>query len=242
MLINFGGSVAISTVDYPGKSAIVLFLRGCPLRCPYCHNHKLWSGNNYVEIDHVKNLIRESMPFISAVVISGGEPLMQERIFEIASFAKSEGLSVGIETSGYYPEVAERLIKKNMVDKFFVDVKANPEKYEEITKNKYAFSRLERFLKIVKNNNVQFELRTTIVKGLIGTLPECDKIARWASMWLTVDNTWTIQQGIPENGNFEHFDGIRMYSREEILEIAMGIKRIVKNVKIKTVERGEETC
>jgi pyruvate formate lyase activating enzyme len=169
MLINFGGSVAISTVDWPSKSSTVIFLRGCPLRCPYCHNHKLWSGNNYVDTDHVKNLIRESLPFISAVVISGGEPLMQEGIFEIAGFAKSAGLHVGIETSGYYPEVAERLIKKNFVDKFFVDVKATPEKYEEITKNKYAFSRLERFLKIVKNSNVQFELRTTIIKGLIGT-------------------------------------------------------------------------
>jgi len=240
MLINFGGSVAISTVDYPGKSATVIFLRGCPLRCPYCHNHALWSGSNLVETNHVKNLIRESMPFISAVVISGGEPLMQEGIFEIASFAKSEGLSVGIETSGYYPEVAERLIKKNFVDKFFVDVKATPEKYEEITKNKYAFSRLERFLKIVKNSNVQFELRTTIINGLIGTPHECKKIALLASTWLTERNTWTIQQGIPENGRFEHLDGICMYSRDEMFEIAVEVKGIIKNVKIKTVERGEE--
>jgi len=31
-----------------------------------------------------------------------------------------------------------------------------------------------------------------------------------------------------------------MYSREEILEIARRIKPIVQNVKIRTVERGEE--
>jgi len=44
MQINFGGIIPLSTVDWPGKAAMVVFLRGCPLRCPHCHNSSLQSG------------------------------------------------------------------------------------------------------------------------------------------------------------------------------------------------------
>jgi len=33
-----------SLIDYPGLVACVLFVRGCNLRCPYCHNPELVEG------------------------------------------------------------------------------------------------------------------------------------------------------------------------------------------------------
>ncbi len=46
--VNFGGIVPLSTVDWLGRAALVVFLRGCPLRCPHCHNQKLQTGESIV--------------------------------------------------------------------------------------------------------------------------------------------------------------------------------------------------
>jgi Pyruvate-formate lyase-activating enzyme len=38
------GSMAVSTLDYPGKTSLVIFTAGCNFRCPYCHNPELIDG------------------------------------------------------------------------------------------------------------------------------------------------------------------------------------------------------
>ena len=41
MSIKIGGAERFSLVDYPEKVAAVLFLQGCPWRCPFCYNTHL---------------------------------------------------------------------------------------------------------------------------------------------------------------------------------------------------------
>lgn len=105
--VNLGGIVPLSTVDWPGRAALVVFLRGCPLRCPHCHNQRLQSGDSSVLfhviasriVAQVKGVRSDdtgiqaslplqinlddasqrvsSRPFVDAFVLSGGEPLHQ---------------------------------------------------------------------------------------------------------------------------------------------------------------------
>ena len=43
--INVGGVETFSMVDYPGKMSAVVFMQGCPWRCPFCHNMELQKIN-----------------------------------------------------------------------------------------------------------------------------------------------------------------------------------------------------
>lgn len=36
--VKIGGVETFSTVDFPDKIAAVVFMQGCPWRCPFCHN------------------------------------------------------------------------------------------------------------------------------------------------------------------------------------------------------------
>ena len=39
--MRIGGLQKLTLLDYPGKVACTVFLSGCNLRCPYCHNPAL---------------------------------------------------------------------------------------------------------------------------------------------------------------------------------------------------------
>ena len=38
VVMHIGGMQKLTLLDYPGKVACTVFLSGCNLRCPYCHN------------------------------------------------------------------------------------------------------------------------------------------------------------------------------------------------------------
>lgn len=100
MQVNFGGVESLSTVDYPEHPCMTIFLRGCGLRCPWCHNKELQCGETFVDTEVIYSLMCEAMDFIEAVVFSGGEPLDQiEAVREMAFDAHTLGLLVGIHTA-----------------------------------------------------------------------------------------------------------------------------------------------
>ena len=124
MKVNLGGIVPLSTLDWTGAAAAVIFMRGCPLRCPHCHNAHLQTGESFEELADIKSRIDEAGPFISAVILSGGEPLVQLKASrEIAIHSKNMGLKVGVETSGRFPDRIASLLGEGLVDMVFLDVK-----------------------------------------------------------------------------------------------------------------------
>ncbi|MDX9802166.1 MAG: anaerobic ribonucleoside-triphosphate reductase activating protein, partial [Spirochaetia bacterium] len=41
MTIRKAGFLKTTLIDYPGRIASTIFLPGCNLRCPFCHNREL---------------------------------------------------------------------------------------------------------------------------------------------------------------------------------------------------------
>jgi pyruvate-formate lyase-activating enzyme len=94
-----GGIVHLSTIDYPGQATTTIFLSGCNVKCKGCHNKQLWERKNETGINEIIGKIDWDM--ISAVTISGGEPLDQEEaIIELAKIIKKKGKKVSLHTSG----------------------------------------------------------------------------------------------------------------------------------------------
>jgi pyruvate formate lyase activating enzyme len=258
MKVNYAGTVPISTLDWTGRAAVTIFFRGCPLRCPYCQNHPYLEEPDLVELDFVKEKIETSKPFVSAVVFSGGEPLMQPAIVPLAEFAKNLGLLVGIHTNGCYPERAAELAERKLVDKFFIDVKApldDSELYGKVAGwkeygeiNSVAkktpeeiIAAVEKTIETADASGLELELRTTVIRDLIGSEEDITSIAAWVSGRVKNKGvTYVLQQGIPEHSLQEDLRKIRVLEREELLKLGEIAKGFLGKVMIRTKEEGEE--
>jgi pyruvate formate lyase activating enzyme len=241
-------------VDWRGRAAITIFFRGCPLRCPYCQNHPYLQGPNPVELDFVREKIRKSKLFVSAVVFSGGEPLMQDAIVPLAEFAREMKLAIGIHTNGCYPEVVNELVNRKLVDKFFIDIKAPPNdpalygkvtrcgEYEAVKKTpEQITASIIKTLEIADSCGLELELRTTLIRDFIGSPQEITSIAAWISDHIkNREATYVLQQGIPEYSLQENLRNTRALEREELYELGKIARRFIENVRIRTRENGEE--
>ncbi|KAF5059905.1 anaerobic ribonucleoside-triphosphate reductase activating protein [Methanoculleus horonobensis] len=133
MYINFGGFVPISTVDWRGRAACTVFLRGCPARCFYCHNIAIQDGEDLRDADEIIAMIRESRTVAGAVVFSGGEPTLQgPALAHLAAAVRKMGFSVGLHTNGIFPRVIEDLLAKHLVDMISLDIKTTWERYDAL--------------------------------------------------------------------------------------------------------------
>lgn len=133
MHVNFGGFVPISTVDWRGRAACTVFLRGCPARCFYCHNPAIQNGEDLRDVDDILAMIRESRTVAGAVVFSGGEPTLQgPALAHLASAAHKMGFSVGLHTNGIFPRVIEDLLDGGLLDMISLDIKTTWERYDDL--------------------------------------------------------------------------------------------------------------
>ncbi|MDF2955595.1 MAG: Pyruvate-formate lyase-activating enzyme [Candidatus Alkanophagales archaeon MCA70_species_2] len=238
---NVGGVVHVSTVDWRGKVAHVIFLRSCPLRCLYCQNYKILEGKNYVPLEELMQGVRDAKFLVDAVVFSGGEPLMQfAAVSELARLVREEGLLVAVQTNGFYPERLEKLLKEKLLDKVFIDVKAplDDGSYERITGVKGVAARVRASLEVLRRENADFEAVTTVFRGLVAEA-EVKKIASQLRS-IFGSCTYVIQQGRPELAMDERLRREKAFSRDEILELAKMAASENLKVKIRTKEHGEE--
>jgi len=254
MKANYGTYIPISTVDWHGKAAVVFFLRGCPFRCPYCQNYEILTGSDLVDIKSLQDKIESSIPFISSLVISGGEPLIQKNaVKELAKFAKKKGLLVGIHTNGFFPQVIEELLQESLVDSLFLDIKApldDPEAYGKVIgcdaydltlEPKEVIENIIKSLDAISRSNVDLEVRTTVIRGLVGSKEDIAAISQFLAPYIKGrDSRYVIQQGLPENAMSERLRNIKPFSREELLEMAKAAQPFLNNVWIRTKEAGNE--
>ncbi len=136
MMINFGGFKSLSLSDWPGEHTSVVLLRGCPLRCLYCHNQSSRRGEDQVKTDYVAALVNRGFSQVPRVLFSGGEPLMQqEALIDVIEMLIPE-IEVGLKTNGVYAGHIKELLNKELIDHVFLDLKAHcGSKYSEVTGN-----------------------------------------------------------------------------------------------------------
>jgi pyruvate formate lyase activating enzyme len=161
-----------SLIDYPGKLAFVVFLPGCNLRCPFCHNPGLVEPSRFpgtdeglVELDEAFAYAKKRRNVLEAAVISGGEPCLRPELSDLIASMKGLGFLVKVDTNGISPEMLESL----EADFVAMDLKTSLSRYRELPgAPDDAEARLRRSMEILRRRGMTREFRTTLAPGFAG--------------------------------------------------------------------------
>ena len=162
-LINIGDIEKFSIVDFPSKMAVVVFMQGCPWRCPFCYNQTLQNphieGN--AEWDKLIHLLEHRKGIIDAVVFSGGEPLMQDNLPQAMDAVREIGFEVGLHTGGYKPEALEKVLPKIVWAGFDIKAPLEHERYKKATGGAADVEKVRQSLQMLIKSGIHYECRTT---------------------------------------------------------------------------------
>lgn len=164
------------TVDGPGIR-FVIFLKGCPLRCQYCHNPDTWTvegAKDYTVDEIVNQALRYKGYFANGggVTVTGGEPLMQiDFVIELFTELKKRNIHTAIDTSGIIynkdnPNVISKLEKLlSVTDLVLLDIKhINNDEHIKLTGK--PNSNILEFAKYLSDNNHKMWIRHVLVPGI----------------------------------------------------------------------------
>jgi len=103
---------------------------------------------------------------LSAVVISGGEPTLQQNLEAFILRVKTLGYKVKLDTNGTKPQVLLTLLGKNLLDYIAMDVKAPADKYDDIACANVDMDSIRRSITVIRNSGIPHEFRMTYAPQL----------------------------------------------------------------------------
>ena len=166
--LRVGGLTPLTTIDFPGRLAAVVYCQGCPWRCGYCHNPALLDATapGTVPWPQVRAFLRSRQGLLDGVVFSGGEPTLQAALPAALAEARALGFATGLHTGGMYPDRLAAVLP--LLDWVGLDIKGPPGCYDAITHTPGSGAKVWTSLQRMLASGVAHECRTTWHAGLFG--------------------------------------------------------------------------
>ena len=105
VLGNIHSVESFGSADGPGVRYIVI-LKGCAMRCKYCHNPDTWAGQGE-DWQTPEEVLNKALRYKNywkkngGITVSGGEALLQiDFVTELFRLAKEKGVNTCLDTSG----------------------------------------------------------------------------------------------------------------------------------------------
>ncbi|MDH7517843.1 MAG: anaerobic ribonucleoside-triphosphate reductase activating protein [Candidatus Thermoplasmatota archaeon] len=230
--MRIGGFQKTSLLDYPDLISAIIWTVGCNFRCPFCYNRDLVFGETGLYSEgEIFSFLEKRKGLLEGLVITGGEPLLQNDIVMFAEKVKKLGYLIKIDTNGFYPEKLKELIDKKLVDYVAMDVKAPKDKYNQLAGVKTDVSKIEKSIGIIKTDAPDYEFRTTFVPELLKK-EDIVEIAKW----LDGAKRFYLQQ-FKNNPPLvsSKLDNVTSYPKEYLTETLETIKPFFKDCCIRGV-------
>lgn len=239
------GYLPTSLLEWPGKISAVVFLPGCNFRCPFCHNKDLVLSPQELPTipeEEVLTDLEKRKKWIDGVVFTGGEPTLTADLVDFLGKVKDLGFLTMMETNGTKPEVLEKLLKKKLLDRLSLDIKAEfeLEAYAQAVGGKVNLKPIKESIEMVFNSGLEFELRTTVVPP-IHTQESLVKLAKQLkgigdqAAGLGCLPSWFLQQFRPQNCLDRRFEKIKPYDLESLEKILIAVKKHFPQTKLRGI-------
>lgn len=216
--MRIGGFNKLTTQDFPGNLACIIFLSGCNFNCDYCYNRDLVESKApEINQEDIFSYLDKRSGMLDGVVISGGEATIWDDLIPFIERIREYKLKIKLDTNGYRPEVLKELIDKGLVDYIAMDIKAIFNNYFKVINKKIDTDKILESIKIIKKSKIDHEFRTTLIRGM-HTIEDLDKMVD-----LIDDSPYYFQNfRMEEPVKNKKIEG---FSDEELLELKKHFKK-----------------
>lgn len=191
---------SFGSADGPGVRYIV-FLKGCNMRCKYCHNPDTWAKcgeNDGSQLMSPSQVLKTAMRYkaywkqTGGITVSGGEALLQiDFVTELFRLAKENGVNTCLDTSGNPFTRNEPFFGKfnelmKYTDLFMLDIKhINDEEHKKLTgqTNKNILDMAQ----YLSNNGKKMWIRHVLVPGITDDEKYLRQLKEFVDTLKTVD-------------------------------------------------------
>lgn len=157
-------------IDYPKHIAASVFLAGCNLRCPYCHNSWMCNAARVepiMAVDEFLAWLETRQGLLDGVCVSGGEPTLQSELPSFLREIKDRDFSVKLDTNGTQPDMLRCLLERGLLDYVAMDVKAPlDERYTQMAGRPVELDAIRASMALLRSKSPDYEFRTTVAPGL----------------------------------------------------------------------------
>ena len=227
------GFIKSTLIDWEGKLASVVFLPGCNFRCRYCHASRLVLEHEHIEdvpFELVRSYLVSGKGWVDGVVISGGEPTLDEKLENLTKEFKALNLRVKVDTNGSRPAVLRSLIENDLVDAVAMDIKAplDAEKYSEVAGVKVDVEKISESIDLLLSADIEAEFRTTVCPAFLSegdVLEIAGRIGR--------AGRYTLQIFRPLDCLDKEMNNAAAYSLDEMQKILQSVRGYVPRAVIR---------
>lgn len=213
--MRIGGLKKFSVIDYPGKTAAVIFTQGCNFRCPFCFNRELVLEEYYQPIipeDEIFSFLKKREGQLEGVVVTGGEPTVHDDLPEFLRKIRRMSYLIKLDTNGSNPSMLKQIINEKLTDYVAMDIKAPLNKYDVLAGIPVDINNIKESTLTIMKSDIEHEFRTTAVKALLSP-----KDLKEISSFVGNDHRYMIQSFIPQENILDrNLLGKECYSDEEI--------------------------
>jgi len=233
MLIS--GVQKFTMLDFPEHTSAIVFTPGCNMRCGYCHNKEFVLpeelkkiANSFIDEKIIFNFLESRKGLLDGLVISGGEPTLHKDLKNFILKVREMGFKIKLDTNGAKFEVLKELVDKGLLDYVAMDIKSSFAQYTSLVGNMVDVKEIERSMNFLKENNVDYEFRTTFVEQI-----HSDEIIKDMLEMLKGSEKYFLQSFRPGITLDDNFCNYNAFSKEKMLELKKMFGKSIKMVDIR---------
>ena len=163
------GLQKMTLLDFPGKVACTVFLSGCDMRCPFCHNAELIDGTApaVMEEEELLAFLKKRTGLLEGVAITGGDPLLRDDTIVLMEKIRDLGYPVKLDTNGTHPDRLRKILDRELAAYVAMDIKNSPDRYAVTAGlEKLDLAPVRESVSLLMEGRTDYEFRTTVVAEL----------------------------------------------------------------------------
>lgn len=231
-MLNIQGLQKTTLLDYPGCVAATVFLGGCNMRCPFCHNMDIVEGTSspaYTDEDILK-FLSSRKGILDGVCITGGEPTLYKELPTLLRLIKNLGFKVKLDTNGTNPQMLSDLIREELLDYVAMDIKSSLPGYgracgiEDI-----KLTPIKESIDFLIKGWVDYEFRTTAVERFLdeNTVKDIAVLLKGAKRYFL--QGYVESEYVPDKT-------LTAVPKEKLLQYVQELSKTIDNVSLRGID------